>query len=158
MKRICTCKKCGSNVLNNKQKIDGNYYCEICFKKIINEKEQHKTLINLIKEISLKLNENINGIVYGQIKDYKENYGYTYGGMKYTLWYLVYVLGRDIKLDFYGISCIKSEYNNALNFYKSQKEVANSVKKDNILEKTTSSFVEIKPNVQKIGFDMIELL
>lgn len=66
------------------------------------------------------------GLILKQIKNYKSEFGYSYSGMGYTLWYIKNIIGGNF-IEKYGIYQIKNEYKNAEQFFISQQKIAESV-------------------------------
>lgn len=125
MARLSTCKGCEAKLTKEEKFIYSNKsYCKQCYDKIILEKESYNNLIKTICEyFNIQFPE---GLMYKQIKDYKEQFGYTYNGMSYTLWYCKEILSKNFDKK-YGVALIKYEYNNAKNYFNSQQDIKNSI-------------------------------
>lgn len=126
MARLSKCKNCGKTLQSNEKYTYSNKtYCSGCYTIKIKERDDYD---NLIQWICKYFNQpSPNGMILKQIKDYKETFQYTYGGITYCLWYLTEIKG--IKLDIkYGIGLVKFEYENAKDYFLQQQSIQNSVK------------------------------
>jgi hypothetical protein len=143
MSRLSTCKGCGIKLTKEEKFTHSNKtYCKVCYDKIKQEKENYNDLLKYISEcFEIEFPD---GLMYKQIKDYKEQFGYNYAGMTYTLWYCREILNKKFDKK-YGVALIKYEYNNAKNYFNSQQEIKNSIK--NINE---NSINKVKINLDKV--------
>ena len=64
----------------------------------------------------------------GQIKELKNDCGYNYAAMGYTLWYCKEVLNKPLK-EKYGVSLIKYYYEDAKNYYAQQENLKKQIDK-----------------------------
>lgn len=91
------------------------YYCEKCLSQAVQESQDYKDLIDYICQLY-----NISAptpMILSQIKNYKDNMGYTYKGMKTTLDYF-YVLKDNVLDDrTHGVGIIPFVYDEAKQFY-----------------------------------------
>lgn len=125
MGRKSTCKGCGI-LLEKEEKYtySSKTYCKNCYDKLQQEKENYNQLLDTIMEyLEMQV---IDGLIYKQIKDYKEQFQYNYTGMTYTLWYCKEILNKKFERK-YGIALIKYEYNNAKDYFLKQQQIRNSI-------------------------------
>lgn len=128
MARKSTCKDCGKK-LNSDEKYTygGKTYCKECYE---NQTKIHEQYDNLIKTICIYFNIDApSGLILKQIKDYTNNFNYTYSGINYTLWYITQIKSKRLELK-YGIALVKYEYMNAENYYIEQQNISKSA--DNV--------------------------
>jgi len=132
--RLATCKECNKKLLpEEKQTYSGRSYCNTCYTIKINEKQSYDNLLNIVLQCF-----NIttpSGLMLKQIKQYKEEFKYSYDGMVYSLWYCKEV--KNIKFEAkYGLAILKYEYENAKDYFLQQQKIQQSVtyqeKKENI--------------------------
>lgn len=125
MGRISTCKICGKQILKDEKKYKHNNktYCKTCHEQYELDKNKYKNLIAYICEI-FDL-EKPTGIILKQIKDLKDECGYNYSGMQYTIWYYINILNKQPSLK-YGISFIKYNYEKASNYWIEQNNIKSS--------------------------------
>lgn len=143
MARLSKCKGCGKELQPNEKRTYSNKtYCGDCYDVKIKEKEDYDNLIQWICKYFNQVSPN--GMILKQIKDYKENFQYTYGGITYCLWYLVDIKG--VKLDLkYGIGLVKFEYENAKDYFLQQQNIKNSIQHIEPPSKITKT-VKMKTN------------
>lgn len=131
----------------------GKRYCKSCLDKKIREIKERNELYNTIKQL-YKI-PYPTGMMLRQIKNYKEEFGYTYKGMDQTL---RYINNDDNKITFnhrYGLGIITYRYDEAAEFYLNQEKAAkvNMFKNDNIEEITV---ISNRPNnINRIKEDRI---
>jgi hypothetical protein len=106
-------------ILHNKR-----YYHEHCFKIWQQEKEHYKELIAYICEL-YRINEPT-GMIYKQIKSFKEISHYKYKGMELALRYFHETLNNPVKEDT-GIGIISYVYEEAKKHYLMKLQVEKSV-------------------------------
>ena len=139
MARLSTCKGCGKKLQSGeKHTYNSKTYCEQCFEGIEKEAIAYKDLVRFICE-----NYNITqptGFMFKQIKELKNNFGYSYAAMTYTLWYCKEILNKSL-LEKYGVSLIKYHYDDAKDYYLQQERMKEQADK--------LSNVEIKTKVVK---------
>ena len=143
MGRKSKCKGCETLLeKEDKYTYSGKTYCKDCYDKLQVEKDNYNQLLNTIMEyLEIQV---IDGLMYKQIKDYKEQYKYNYTGMTYTLWYCKEILNKKFERK-YGIALIKYEYNNAKDYFSKQQKITNSVME--IKEPITRT---VKINLEKV--------
>lgn len=143
MGRKSTCKGCGIQLeKKDKYTYSNKTYCKDCYDKLQIEKENYNQLLNTIMEyLEVQV---VDGLIYKQIKDYKEQYKYNYTGMTYTLWYCKEILNKKFERK-YGIALIKYEYNNAKDYFSRQQQIKSSVME--IKEPVTRT---VKVNLEKV--------
>lgn len=141
MPRLSTCKECGLKIHSEEKKVhSGKSYCVNCYNEINKSSEEYKNLIEFICNI-FEIDAPT-GLIVKQIKDYKNTYKYTYGGITYTLWYAKEILGKTFN-PIYGIALVKFNYDEAKNYYIQQENIKNQMEKN--------SNIEIKTKVVKIN-------
>ena len=105
MSRLATCKGCGlkvgGNTGNARDKYAGKIYCISCYEKAKRDGEEYKKLIETICDY-YKIDKPT-GLMLKQIKEYKNDYNYTYGGMAYTLWYMNVIEQKEFIVK-YGVT------------------------------------------------------
>lgn len=143
MGRKSKCKGC-ETLLEKEEKYtySGKTYCKSCYDKLQIEKENYNQLLETVmKYFEIQV---IDGLMYKQIKEYKEQYNYNYTGMTYTLWYCKEILNKKFDRK-YGIAIVKYEYNNAKDYFIKQQQIQNSVME--IKEPVTRT---VKVNLDKV--------
>jgi uncharacterized protein YpuA (DUF1002 family) len=154
--RLSTCKECGKKITSDEKKVhNSKTLCKECFKKISIESEQYKELITELHKMVFEAQQQFNPLIYKQIKEYKENYGFTHLGMLYTLKYIKNFLNKPIDFENYGIALVQYEYINAQKWWNRQMEINNSIKNmcTNII--TINTFDRVKVNVQTTNLDTL---
>jgi len=123
--RMSTCKGCEAKITKEEKfTYSGKTYCKKCYDLKVQENNDYVGLLKCICEYYEI--EQVTGLFFKQIRDYKENFNYTYAGMTYCLWYLVEI--KTVKMNVkYGIGLIKFEYENAKNYFSQQQIISNSV-------------------------------
>lgn len=112
-----------------------------------NKSQEEKDIESLEKYIMSLFNESyINAKVRKQLKEFKEQYNFSYSGMLKTLVYWYEVKGNSIEKANGGIGIIPYIYNNALQYYYNLYliKLANS-KKDIQIYKPKEKIIEIAP-------------
>lgn len=99
----------------------GKNYCKSCAEAREKEQRERNELYNLIKEL-YKITYPT-GMMMKQIKNYKEQFNYTYDGIMKTLRYLSGKPGIEFKST-YGLGIITYKYDEAQEYYKRQNELA----------------------------------
>jgi hypothetical protein len=153
MTRMSTCKFCGDKLTKEeKYTYSSKTCCKKCYDIKIQEKQQYDSLL---KDILQYFNLSVpNGLILKQIKEYKENFKYTYGGIQYCLWYLTEIKGMKLEVK-YGIGIVKFEYENAKNYFEQQQSIQNSIVKP--LENEVVHKVKFKINSRKKDKFLINL-
>lgn len=143
MARLSKCKGCNKELDISERKILSNKtYCIECYDSKIREKENYDNLISWI--CNYFNNDRPNGLILKQIKEYKDTFQYTYGGIAYCLWYITSIKG--VKLDIkYGIALVKFEYENSKNYFLQQQSISESVKNIEPPVKVTK-IIKVKAN------------
>ena len=105
------CFTCGIPLQEESYKHKGKRYCDLCEVPIREVAEMYKKLIEYICE-SFGVSEP-SGQILKQIKRYKDDYGWSYRDIGYTLWYIdnMTTYSPDIK---YGIGLVKTFYDEAM--------------------------------------------
>lgn len=136
MPRLSKCKDCGIELTKEQKHIYSNKtYCEKCYTIKIYERESYNKLISSICQY---FNIQVpTGLILKQIKDFKEQFQYTYDGMIYCLWYITQIKNINLEIK-YGITMIKYEYENSKEYFFQQESIKNSIVKpaDNTIVKT----------------------
>ena len=127
MARLSTCNGCGKKLQpEEKYKHSSKTYCKECFRKFERESEEYKQLIKFICD-NYELDEPT-GFMLKQIKELKNDYGYSYLSMTYTLWYCKEVLNKSL-VEKYGVALIKYYYDEAKEYYLQQERLKEQVDK-----------------------------
>ncbi len=125
MVRLSTCKGCEKQITKEeKYTHSGKSYCKECYEKIQLEKEDYKNLLNTICGYF-----NIDcctGLILKQIKDYKEQFNYSYAGIGYTLWYTKEIERKTFEQK-YGIALVKYYYEKAKEYFEQQNKISKSI-------------------------------
>lgn len=114
--RKVKCPLCGKfnekalTVLDNQR-----YYCEDCYKKKKQESQDYKDLYAYICE--LYEIDKLEGLMLKQIKKFKEEFGYSYKGMKTTLDFFFHIETNNTPDYEMGIGIIPFAYKKAYAFY-----------------------------------------
>jgi len=131
MSRKLKCPVCGS--FNDKEVTvfyNQKYYCPICYENKKKESEDYKSLIDYICDIyNLEVP---NGWILKQIKEFKDQFKYTYGGMKATLNYFYCIKEEEEPEEGMGIGIVPFMYDEAKRFYAEKKAVKDSMQGFNI--------------------------
>lgn len=145
MAKLSTCKNCGKKVTKEEKMTHSNKsYCKECYDEIMHEKEEYKKLIDLICTY-FKI-EAPTGLILKQVKDYKEQFGYSYGGMTYTLWYIKEIENKNFTEVKYGVALIKYNYEKAKAYFEQQSKIGNSITEK---PKENIKTVTIRPIINK---------
>lgn len=125
--RMSTCKGCGKEITkNDKFTYSSKTYCKICYDEKLKNKEEYDDIVSRIHQY-FNLG-NINTLILKQIKDYVDDFGYTYSGIMYSLWYITEV--KKVRMEVkYGIAMVKYEYENAKRYFNEQNRIQVSVDK-----------------------------
>ena len=102
MARQVKCPMCSNlNDKENTKKIDNKYYCIDCAKKREEEKAKHKNDWEELFEYICELYniKTLTGMMFKQIKEFRDTYGYTNKGIFLTLKYYYEVLENEVKED-----------------------------------------------------------
>ncbi len=126
MARKVKCPECGTyNDKENAVCHNSKYYCKVCYENKTRDSQDYKELIAYICE--LYQIDAPTGWMLKQIKDFKEQFNYTYKGMKTTLHYFYEIQeGNDVG-DSMGIGIVPFVYDEAKRFYIDKKAVKDSV-------------------------------
>lgn len=125
MARKLKCPECGT--FNEKEEAifhSGKYYCKICYENKKQSTEDYKNLIEYI--CTLFEIDAPNGWMLKQIKDFKDQFGYTYKGIKSTLYYFFDIQGNSIN-DCAGIGIVPFIYDEAKKFYIDKKSIKDNM-------------------------------
>lgn len=127
MTRKVKCPECGTyNDKENTVYHNSKYYCKICFENKQKEAQDYKNLVAYICE--LYQIEAPTGWMLKQIKDYKEQFNFTYRGIKTTLHYFYEIQKGNSVEDSMGIGIVPFVYDEAKRFYIEKKAVKDSLK------------------------------
>lgn len=126
MARKVKCPECGT--FNDKENTichNSKYYCKVCYDNKMIEVQDYKNLIAYICE--LYQIDVPTGWMLKQIKDFKEQFKYTYRGIKTTLHYFYELQdGHDVD-DSMGIGIVPFVYDEAKKYYIDKKAVKDSI-------------------------------
>ncbi len=138
--RKVKCPECGTfNDKENTVLHNNRYYCKVCYENKIREAQDYKDLIAYICEL-FEIDAPT-PLMCKQIKDYKEQFNYTYRGMKTTLHYFFEIQEGNDPADSLGIGIIPFVYEEAKKFYIDKKAVKDSV---------TACNIEVVQNTKRI--------
>jgi hypothetical protein len=142
MAKLSKCKDCDKSISKDeKVTISNKSYCSECANKIKQGQIEYKQLVDTICQYyGLQC---CTGLIFKQIKDYKEQLGYSYLGMTYTLWYIKEIERKPFNESKFGIAYIKYYYEKARDYYEQQTKISQSIS-----EKPVENIkrVTIKPN------------
>lgn len=142
--RKSTCKDCAIELSKeDKYTYSNKSYCKICYDKIQVTKQEYNLLIKTICQY-LDI-EKPTGLIFKQIKDYKEQLDYTYSGITYCLWYIKAIEGKSFTELKYGIALVKYNYEKAKAYFIQQQKISGSVQ--NIKQEEIN---EVKINLDKV--------
>lgn len=153
MARLSKCKTCSKELRPDEKHVYSNKnYCKQCYDSKIKDKQEYDSLISWICEY---FNTKVpNGLILKQVKEYKEAFNYTYGGMNYCLWYITYI--KNVKLEIkYGIALVKFEYENAKEYFLQQENIKKSMVKPKNLEVVKT--IKLKNNTGLYGKFLINI-
>lgn len=143
MARKSKCKKCEKEITKEEKFIhSGKGYCIDCHTEIVEESENYNKLKQLICDYFNI--EKPTGLMFKQIKQYKEELNYTNSGIGYTLWYLKEIEGKSFNETKYGIALVKYNYEKAERYFKQQEKIQSSVNTEEVKTK------QIKLNLNKV--------
>jgi hypothetical protein len=128
------------------------YYCEICYKNKTKEADNYKNLIQYICDIyEIKVPT---GFMFTQIKNFKEQYNYTYKGMELTLDYFYNVKTNDTPDINKGLGIIPYIYEEAKQFFIEKRNIKKNLESINIQDITDKvNVISIKKSDKKIDQD-----
>lgn len=105
---------------------NSKYYCKICYENKQKEAQDYKALIAYICE--LYQIDVPTGWMLKQIKDYKDQFHYTYRGIKTTLHYFYEIQEGNSVEDSLGIGIVPFVYDEAKKFYIDKKAIKDNLK------------------------------
>jgi hypothetical protein len=150
MARNVKCPLCGTfNEKENAIYHNSKYYCKVCYENKQNESNDYKELISYICELySIDIPT---GWILKQIKDFKEQFNYTYKGIKSTLHYFFEIQEGNDVADSMGIGIVPFVYDEAKKFYIDKKAVKDSVIGMNLEEmEANKKTINIKRNSSEL--------
>lgn len=167
MAKYCICKVCG--VKFDREKIQAvfagarRYAHQTCMPngELVPMPQIDKDLVALIEYAKNLLGNDYNAArVKKQIKDFKEEYGYSYSGMLKSLVYFYEVKGNSKEKANGGIGIVPFVYNDAYNYYLGLFQAAQA-NKNKDLNKHVAHIKEIvikppKVQMKKHFFDFLE--
>jgi len=152
--RLSTCKGCERKLKPEEKHIhNSKTYCNECYKKILRESTEYKQLIDFICT-NYKIDKPT-GFILKQIKELKEKFNYTYGGMTYTLWYCKEIKRKELLVK-YGVSLIQYYYDEAANYYIQQEESKKQMEKLKDV-KLKTKIVKINNQQEKNKIPLLDL-
>lgn len=126
MARKVKCPECGTfNDKENAVYHNSKYYCKVCYDNKMREAQDYRNLIAYICELYQL--DAPTGWMLKQIKDFKEQFKYTYKGIKTTLHYFYEIQEGNDVADSMGIGIVPFIYDEAKKFYIDKKAVKDSV-------------------------------
>lgn len=136
------CPVCGT--FNDKEETvfhNQRYYCKVCFENSRKESEDYRILIDYICDL---YNLDVpNGWILKQIKDFKEQFNYTYKGMKTTLDYFYRIKQEEEPEEGMGIGIIPFVYDEAKKFYFDKKAVKEGMQDFDIKDTERNKVIHI---------------
>lgn len=96
------------------------------------------------------------GFMLKQIKELKNDFGYTYAAMTYTLWYCKEILNKAL-IEKYGVSLIKHYYDEAKEYYSQQEKLKNQIKNLSDIKPLTKYVKHVSTNSEKKLKSLIDL-
>lgn len=158
--RKVKCPVC--EIFNDKENTvyhNNRYYCTVCFENQQKEAQYYKDLCKYIcdlYEISAPT-----GWMLKQIKDFKDQYNYTYAGMKSTLKYFYELKQKSTPDGDAGLGIIPYVYDEARKFAIEKKLIKDSVdglNVDEIIQKTKQINVKRTEIMQKDKYDNVSII
>ena len=146
MSRKVKCPECGTyNDKENTVYYNSKYYCKVCYDNKKRESQEYKELIAYI--CKLYQIDAPTGWMLKQIKEFKEQFNYTYRGIKSTLHYFYEIEGNEVA-DNIGIGIVPFVYEEAKKFYIDKIAVRNSINGCDLdeLQNNKRFIKKIKPN------------
>jgi len=145
--RLSKCKGCEKTISKEEKYVYSNKsYCKECYDKIQIGKQEYDLLLKTICQY-FNLDQPT-GLIFKQIKEYKEQLGYTYGGITYCLWYIKAIEGKSFSELKYGIALVKYNYEKAKKYFEQQQKIASSVQSN--IEQGEEAVNEVKVNLGKV--------
>lgn len=142
MARNTKCPVC--ELLFDRDKCDfvhhkNRYYHKVCYDSLTAAKTQEEKESKELEEYIMKMfNETyVNARVRRQLKQFKEQYGYSYSGMLKSLVFFFEVKGNSIEKANGGVGIIPYVYKDAFNYYYSLYMAQEKNKDKNISEYVT---------------------
>lgn len=137
--RLCLCKQCGNKFPKSQLvKYKSKNMCKTCFETEQKLDIEKNDLCETIKQIYNV--PYVNPGYLKQINQYRENYNFTYSGMKLTLLYCKNVLNMQFDSN-KGLGIIPYKYEAAKNDYIKKKQLAEQTKTKNVDVKTVKRIV-----------------
>jgi len=155
MARLSKCKDCGKSLQPEEKHIHSSKtYCITCYEKIAQSSNEYKQLIKYICD-NYEI-ERPTGLMLKQIKEFKDEFLYTYGGIIYTLWYVKEILNKEFII-LYGVAIVKFYYDEAKTFYLHQEEIKKSMEVNGKVEVKTKIVKINRTNKTKVNNSLIDL-
>jgi hypothetical protein len=151
MSKKLKCPVCGT--FNNKEDTifdNQRYYCKVCYETKKKDGEDYKALIDYICD--LYDIEVPNGWILKQIKEFKEQFNYTYKGMKTTLDYFYRIKQDEQPEEGMGIGIIPFVYDEAKRFYLDKKKIKDEMQDFNIADIENKKIIHVNA-IDKIQDD-----
>lgn len=149
MARKLKCPECGTfNSKENTVYHNNKYYCEICYENKQKISDDYKALIEYI--CNLYEIEVPTGWILKQIKDYKEQFAYTYKGIKTSLHYFYEIQEGNSVEEGMGIGIVPFVYDEAKKFYVEKKAIKDNASECdlNALQKESNIITIKKSNME----------
>lgn len=124
---------------NPESKSEGSNHCKECFKQKEKDVNERKDLYNFLKELF-----NITfptGLMLRQIKNFKEEHGYSYKNIKFAVDYIYNVKKVYSPTITFGIAGVPYFYDEMINYYKELNEKRAST----VVKETKSRKIMIDP-------------
>lgn len=121
MSRIVKCYGTCGQKLPKEQMLDykGHNHCHDCYNAKVKDVEDREELYKFLSSY-FKLNYP-SGIMLRQIKQYKDERGYSYKNMRFAVDYMIRIKKIDLNVK-YGIALVPHYYDEMIRYYKDLKE------------------------------------
>ncbi len=128
------------------------YYCKVCYENKTKESNDYKNLIQFICDI-YEINVPT-GFMFAQIKNFKEQYNYTYKGMELTLDYFYNVKTDNTPDTDKGLGIIPYIYEEAKQFFIEKRNIKKNTEGIDIQGITNIvNVIHIKKSDQRVEKD-----
>ena len=158
MARLPTCPDCGIDIKDKSKatKKSNRWVCADCIK--IREqikRDREELYMYTAKIFNIKFPT---GMMMKQIKDFREEFGYTYKGMTLSLQYWCESLGNTMS-NAKGVGIIPYIYEDAKAFYKERMNVKNAVEdiQDPLMSEKTVTVHKQKPREDNMDLKLIDM-
>lgn len=162
MSKKVKCPLCNKlNDKENTQQLDNRYYCIECAEIRTKEKSKHMDGWDQLYDYICEIYNipKLTGLMFKQIKDFRDNYDYKNSGMYLTLKYYYEVLENDVKEDT-ALGIIPYYYDKALQHWLEVREIQRHTEGYELNEQI--NIVKVKnikiddfKNIKQLSFDNV---